>query len=166
MPHYYDDDWADRRAEEKYYEYLYSDCHCYQFGTDPDDPQEGDELCHLCAWEQEKSLPPQKEEEKWIQVATFHEPHPWADQITSIKAQLDAVEKAMGIGEKLPAVRILLTNLLSQEAFLAVQPKFRAALLKKVVELRANPLAEPLTELFDQVDTMLEGVKGRDDYSP
>ena len=89
---------------------------------------------------------------------------PWREQIVSIKAQLDAVEKARGLGEKLPAIRILLTNLLSQQAFIAAQPKFRVALTNKVAELRADEKAAPLLELFDHVDRMLEGLKGREDY--
>jgi hypothetical protein len=157
MPRYRSYSWDDRYAEEKYYEYLYSECRCPY----PDDPEEGDLLCHLCAWEESKRLEAEETQRKKEAALAAH---PWREQIVAIRAQIDAVEKAKGLGEKLPAVRILLTNLLSQQAFLAVQPKFRMALLNKVAELRKDPKADPLTELFDHVDTMLEGLKEREDY--
>lgn len=174
MPRYYDYEWADRRAEERYYEYLEEACECpYDY-----DAPEPEEPCHHCErrageaaaraealrWHAEKEQ--QREEQERQRKEAALAANLWKEQILSIRAQLDGVKKAVGIGEKLAAMRILFTNLLSQQPFLAVQPKFRAALAKKVVELRADPKAEPLMELFDHVDTMLEGLKAREDYSP
>jgi hypothetical protein len=64
----------------------------------------------------------------------------------------------------LPAMRILLTDLLGQQTFLAAQPKFRTALTNKVAEMRADPVTGPLTELFNHTDIMLEGLKEREDF--
>jgi hypothetical protein len=176
MPRYSDSRWEEERWMDRYYEYLEEACECYYEYEDGAAASEPEEPCHHCErrageaaaraevrrWHEEKRQQYEEAEKERKEAALAA--NPWREQIVTIKAQLDAVEKASGLGEKLPAVRILLTNLLSQQAFIAAQPKFRAALAKKVVELRADPKAEPLTELFDHVDSMLEGLRGREDY--
>lgn len=166
MPRYSDSHWDDERAMDRYYKYLEESCECYY---DPNEANEPEEPCHHCerraaeAVAREEARRWHEEKERQHKEAAFAA-NPWREQIVHIKAQLDAVQKASGLGEKLPAIRILLTNLLSQQAFIAAQPKFREALVKKVAELRADPKAEPLTELFDHTDRMLEGLKEREDF--
>lgn len=167
MPRYRSYSWDEERAMDRYYEYLEEACECpYDY-----DAPEPDEACYHCerraaqAVARAEALRWRAEKERQHREAALAA-HPWREQIVEIRGQIDAVQNAVGIGQKLPAMRILLTNLLSQQAFLAVQPKFRMALLKKVAELRADPNANPLTELFDHVDTMLEGLKEREDYRP
>ena len=176
MPRYRSYSWEEQRAMDRYYEYLEEACECY-YDYEGAAANEPEEPCHHCErraaqavaraealrWHEEKRQQYEEAEKERKEAALAA--NPWREQIVSIRAQLDAVEKAKGLGEKLPATRILLTNLLSQQAFIATQPKFRAALAKKVVELRADPRADPLVELFDQVDTMLEGLLSREDYT-
>jgi hypothetical protein len=169
MPHYYDDDWAERRAEDSYYEYLENACECPWGYDENNEPEEPEEPCHHCVRRaaeeaaREETREWRAEQERKFKEAALAA-NPWRDQIVSIKAQLNAVETAKGLGEKLPAIRILLTNLLNQQAFISAQPKFRATLANKMVEFRGDPKAEPLVELLDHVDTMLEKLKERDDF--
>jgi hypothetical protein len=91
-------------------------------------------------------------------------PSPWQLQVDAIRPLLAGVQAARSTEQKLPLVRGLFTLLLTERAFLAAQPNFRNAVVKKIAEFRADPKAEPLTECLDAVDKMLEELPAREDY--
>jgi hypothetical protein len=152
----------DRRAEEKYYEYLYSECRC-----DGEEP-----LCHLCHWETERAQ--QLEEDLRVYMAqkeaeqkAREEACPnrqWRPIIASLREKLNAVQHARGTEAKVEACRILFTELLSCEGFLSVQPKFRTVALHKIEELLADEKAESIYPLLDELKGKIQGLSGREDY--
>jgi hypothetical protein len=173
MPRYssYSDSWYEERAMDKYYEYLEEACDCYlAYDDDPVGAELPPELqCDHCVRrtreasdraERERREEQRQEAERLARLAA----NPYKAQILFIGNKLKEVAAAQGTEAKVEVVRILFTYLLEQQQFLSVQPKFRAAVVNKMNELRADEKATVLLPLFDQVDTMLAELPAREDY--
>ena len=123
---------------DKYYEYLYSECNCYNY----DDDGEESELCPCC----------ERETEKARLLA-----QPFGTEIIAVKEKLTKFESACTVAEQIEAIRSLFTILLSCDKFLAAKPTLRNMAIKKANEFRDHSVAGPmLKELFDHFDTMIQ----------
>ena len=135
---------------DKYYEYLYSECNCYNY----DDDGEESELCLYCKREAEKAA------ERKAAVAAEKArllAQPFGTEIIAIKEQLTKFESACTVAEQIEAIRSLFTVLLSYDKFLAAKPTLRNMAIKKANEFRDNSVAGPmLKELFDHFDAMIQ----------
>ncbi len=165
MPRHSSWDYDDRRAEEKYWDYLYSECRCPWFEEEDGTwEQDTSEPCHYCRWEAKKAAKA-AEAERQRQAAAAAHPH--ATEIATIKKWLNHVEAGRqegNMGKQLDGCRALFTHILGYDAFMAKYPNFRAAVVKKIAEFRANEKAAPLTELLDHVDAFLARLPEREDY--
>jgi hypothetical protein len=88
----------------------------------------------------------------------------WRYEVTFLRRKIDDVERAVGTEAKVEQMRQMFTALQDFKAFLAATPKFRGAILKKMEELRKEPKAATLSELFDQTNDMFSKLAGRTDY--
>jgi hypothetical protein len=165
MPRRYSDSYLDRRAEEKYWDYIYDNCLCKWYETE-DGNFEMDESdpCTHCRWEAKKAARAAREEAERQAAAAAH---PHAHEISTLKKWLAHVEQGRAegnMGKQLDGVRALFTEMLGFSSFVAKYPKFRTAVVNKLAEFRENEHAAPLKELFDHVDTFLARLPERDDY--
>ncbi len=150
---------------DKYYDWLYSECRCEECRYHPGE-------CPYCVNEREREAEYQAaiaREEQLAAAAAAAAVCPnaqWREQIAFIKGELDAVARGPTLYERLTHVRILFTEIQNEryQAFIAAQPKFRAALVKKVAELKADPKAEALVELFEHTERMVEGLAARPEF--
>ena len=156
---------------DKYYEYLEEACDCYlAYDDDPVGAELPPELqCDHCVRrtreasdraERERREEQRQEAERLARLAA----NPHRDQILFIGTKLKEVAAAVGTEAKVEVVRSLFTYLLEQHEFLSVQPKFRAAVVNKMTELRADEKAAVLLPLFARVDAMLTELPARADY--
>ena len=166
------DSYWERRAEEKYYDYIYENCLCpyYEdedgnFQTDDSDP------CTHCRWEKKKAeerIAEEAERQRLEEERIAREAaHPHAREIATIRKWLDVNAEALregNLGKQLDSVRALFTEILGFDTFMAKYPKFRAAVVAKLEGMRAEPRAEPLKELFEHVDAFLARLPAVEGY--
>jgi hypothetical protein len=160
MPRHRSLSYEEQRAMDKYYDWLYSECRCEESGYDLNgDIALGDPRCALCEQEFEQR------QEAWQRQAACPNAQ-WREQIAFIGEQLKAIERGPTLCDRLTHVRILFTEIQNEryQAFVAAQPKFRAALVKKTAELKADPRAETLVELFGHTERMVERLAERPDF--
>lgn len=157
MPRHRRDSYAERRAEEKYYEYLYDECHCPFYETEDGQwEQDTSDPCYHCRWEAKRL---RRLAEEAAAAAARLAANPWAPQITAIRALIDASQAAVGVDAKVAAVSKLFTELLQQHDFLSAQPKFREAVKKKIADFRGVPEAAPLVPEMDRLEALLAEVE-------
>lgn len=149
----------ERYAEDRYYEWLYAECHCDPIYYGYDDEVE---ICPYCVQQAEK------EEERlaaWrAQLAAQPAAQRWSQEIAFIRGKLNASEAAASTEAKLSIIRELFTALLGYDAFLAAQPKFRNAVRNKIAELQEDQRAEALSQVMNQVTQKLDQLVQHDEY--
>lgn len=168
------DSYYERRAEDRYYDYIYDNCLCEYYEDENGQWQLDEEHpCTHCRWEQkqaEKRVAEEAERQRLEQERLAREAaHPHAREIATIRKWLSANEEGGregNLGKQLDATRALFTELLGMPTFLKKYPKFRIAMANKVSELRTKEQAAPLEELFQHVDDFLYKLSLEDDYVP
>lgn len=128
-----------------YAQSLKSRCRCEEMMMD-DDPCGA--ICDFC---EEKAPAPSAAEI-------------FAVEIAFIRGKGEQVSKTKSERLRVKIIRQLFTELLGYQSFLAATPMFRDALVKRVAELRAEPLADCLLPLFEQTEAMLATLPARPDY--
>jgi hypothetical protein len=166
MPRYgrryrYDDDDDDPygRAWDNYY----NECNC-----EYDEDGELYQKCICCRHEQ------RREEERARVAAAIHEAKEerlratgWYTEVTTLRGHLDRLKYLTVPGffeARLAIIRDLFTAAAGYDKFLAQNAKFRAVLVAKLAEFRADPRTEPLKDCMDALDAVLAGLPAREDY--
>lgn len=156
---YYSKRRAEERFRDKYYEYLEEACNCH----DDSDAEEGS--CYYCTRRARIAAEEAAEAAAAAAAADAADrAKPWYDERKTIQKHLAAVAAASDVPTRLECIRALFTAVMAYEAFLAAVPKFRAAVLAKMAEFRADERAASLHSLFDQVEAAFEALAGRADY--
>jgi hypothetical protein len=167
MPRHRSWSYDEQRAMDKYYEWLYSECRCEENGYDLDgDIALGAPRCALCEQDFEQRQEAWQAQQEQLRREAACPNRQWREQIAFIGEQLKAIERGPSLYERLTHVRILFTEIQNEryQAFIAAQPKFRAALIKKTAELKADPQAEALVELFGHTERMIERLAERPEF--
>jgi hypothetical protein len=145
-------------ATERYYDWLYEGCRCYELMED-DDPVGA--RCPYCECQAE--LEEEREQAREKMRAAAEEPpvyvSRWQNEIVAIRGYLNACEAARSVEEKIPIMRNLFTTLLAYREFLAAQPKFRLAVRNKIAQLRADLRAVALTNVMEDVSALIQSLE-------
>ena len=120
-----------------------------------------EDYCDCCHWNPE-SYPDDEEEWMPARAARPFSPqsfivHPWAAEMGAIRDLLNEVEAGPGAYEKLVGTRKLFTMLLEPafQSFIRAHPKFRASVVNKIADLRADPRGHMLEELMQLVENKI-----------
>lgn len=143
----------------RYAQSLKSRCRCEELMMD-DDPCGA--LCGFCEERVADILaalppePPAPSARPAVEIFTV--------EIAFIRDKIEQVFRTKSTRLSVKIIRQLFTELLGYQRFLAATPMIREAVVKKMAEFRAQPLASSLLPLFDQTDAMLATLPARPDY--
>ncbi len=160
MPRRSSSSWDDRRAEDRYWDYIYDNCLCRWYeAEDGTWHQDEEDPCTHCRWETKKAARAARDAaEEAARAAAKEEEfkkNPHYHEIVTLRGFLFH-HPSLPREKRVENVRGLLEALLGFESFLAKQKKFREVLVGKLAEFRAEPDAAPLLELFDQVEALIK----------
>lgn len=155
-----DEDYGYDRAWDNYY----NQCHCEYYPADEYGEEGYSNDCDYCERGRaaaERGAAARKAEEDRLRATG------WYDEITTLRGFINRFWWLTGpeyFQARLTAFRDMFTAMLGYERFLAAQPKFRATVVAKAAECRANPAAEPLKDVLDQLDLVLARLPSVEGY--
>jgi hypothetical protein len=109
--------------------------------------------CDMCAKEREKSelvTQPSAPASKPVD--------PWATEKSTISNHLSTVSSCKTSAERIEVVRPLFEYILTIEPFLKTFPQFYKVCVAKVAELKADPLAAPITDILETTERFLASI--------
>lgn len=151
---------------DRYYDEYYNDCHCEYYPKDDDDDTDDFDVVECDYCRRLRVEAEQREARRQAEEARLRATG-WYDEITTLRGFINRIQWLTGpeyFQARLTVFREMFTAMLGYERFLAAQPKFRATLVAKIAECRANPAAEPLKDVMDQLDAVIARLPSVEGY--